>query len=155
MAATGKEMKVKIGITGSREGFFEAQEQRFRVWCDNSTRILELLEIHHGDCVGCDVESAIMLREFYPKAKTILHPPDKDVLRAFDKADEIRPKKPYLTRNKDIVNECTFLIAFPKERQDQLRSGTWSTIRYARKRNVPVIIFYPDGTKQFEDVHEC
>lgn len=53
---------------------------------------------------------------------------------------------PYLQRNKVIVDRCGVLVAAPGEAQEQLRSGTWSTIRYARRVGRPVIMVLPDGT---------
>lgn len=47
---------------------------------------------------------------------------------------EERPAKPYLERNKDIANEgIDGLIAAPSGWVEELRSGTWATVRYARK----------------------
>jgi len=39
---------------------------------------------------------------------------------------------PYLSRNRAIVDETEMLIATPAEFTEQQRSGTWSTVRYAR-----------------------
>ena len=49
----------------------------------------------------------------------------------------------YLDRNKDIVNNCDLLIAAPKENTEVLRSGTWSTVRYAKQLGVTVVIIEP------------
>jgi hypothetical protein len=35
------------------------------------------------------------------------------------------------------VDETEFLIGAPKEDEEVLRSGTWSTIRYSKKSNKP------------------
>ena len=32
------------------------------------------------------------------------------------------------------------------EAEEQLRSGTWSTIRYAKRQNKPTTIIFPDGS---------
>ena len=48
--------------------------------------------------------------------------------------------EPPLKRNKIIVNECNILLAVPNNpEEEELRSGTWSTIRYAEKQNQKVI----------------
>ena len=39
---------------------------------------------------------------------------------------------PYLERNKNIVNAVDFIIAAP-DGPEKVRSGTWSTVRYAKK----------------------
>ena len=58
----------------------------------------------------------------------------------------MRRERPYLDRNKDMVRETAWLIAAPAEPEEQLRSGTWSTIRFARKLGKPVFLIFPDGT---------
>lgn len=50
------------------------------------------------------------------------------------------PEAP-LTRNKKIVDDCDVLIALPINPEvEELRSGTWSTIRYAKKQSKQIII---------------
>lgn len=50
------------------------------------------------------------------------------------------PEAP-LARNRKIVEDCDVLIALPIDKDvEELRSGTWATIRYARKLNKQVII---------------
>jgi len=47
---------------------------------------------------------------------------------------------PPLKRNKEIVNDCNILIALPiNKNQEELRSGTWATIRYAKAQNKKII----------------
>lgn len=104
-------------------------------------------EFHHGDCVGAD-ESAHKLTKHYG-AKTICHPPDNDSQRAFTKNDYYHEPYPYLVRNKHIVDSCDEMIAMPGG-PEMVRSGTWSTIRYAGKRGVPVTIIMPNGTVIFQ-----
>lgn len=38
------------------------------------------------------------------------------------------------------------MIATPSSKEEELRSGTWSTVRYARKLRRPVTLIYPDGS---------
>lgn len=54
-------------------------------------------------------------------------------------------RKPNLVRNKDIVESTDVLLACPKG-PEELRSGTWSTVRLARKQGKRVVIFWPDGS---------
>ncbi len=75
-----------------------------------------------------------------------IHPPSNDRVRAWKGSPDIRAPKRYLTRNKDIVRETDILIAAPAEIEEQIRSGTWSTVRYARKLGKPVFVILPDGT---------
>ena len=66
-------------------------------------------------------------------------------MRAFCKGDETRKQKDYLDRNHDIVDETELLIACPKEPEEITRSGTWATIRYARKKKKKLRIILPNG----------
>ena len=51
----------------------------------------------------------------------------------------------------EIVDESDFLIGTPKGFCEELRSGTWSTIRYARKKGMEITIVYPDGSVKIEN----
>ena len=128
---------MRLGITGTRDGMTLSQEDMF-------LDVLELFddvkEFHHGDCIGVDAEAATLVTQYFPNCTTISHPPIKDKFRAFHKSKYVRNPKDYLDRNKDIVECCDVLIAIPAESTEQLRSGTWSTVRYARKLGKPVMI---------------
>jgi hypothetical protein len=131
---------MRAGFTGTQVGMTGNQ----------TSKLQELLisfgitELHNGDCVGSDFEADIIAK--YLKLRTIGHPPIDQRKRAFCQFDEERTAKEYLKRNKEIVNESSILFATPREFIEQLRSGTWSTIRYARKLHRRVIIIYPDGS---------
>lgn len=104
-------------------------------------------EFHHGDCVGADF---IAHRAAVKAGATIvIHPPLNNSKRAYAALREagvtILPAKEYLDRNKDIVDATTLLIATPSG-AEKLRSGTWSTVRYARKRGKVIVLIMPDGT---------
>jgi hypothetical protein len=81
-----------------------------------------------------------------PTVKIVGHPPNNPAKRAFVPCDESRTPKDYLTRNHEIVRETELLLAFPKGKE-QLRSGTWATVRLARKQKRTVVVFGPDGTR--------
>lgn len=74
----------------------------------------------------------------------IIHPPINSSKRAW-KNGILKKEKEYLDRNHDIVDCSDILITCPKEDVEQLRSGTWATIRYAKKSNKKTIIIYPSG----------
>ena len=76
-----------------------------------------------------------------------IHPPDNPTKRAFCfvPGDVIYEPKPYLIRNRDIVDQTDLTVAAPFEFEEQLRSGTWSTIRYAARIVKPLIVVLPDG----------
>ena len=41
------------------------------------------------------------------------------------------------------MNASDFLIGMPKSEFEELRSGTWATIRYAKKIGIKVMIIFP------------
>lgn len=51
----------------------------------------------------------------------------------------------YLKRDDAMVRAADVLLAFPNSMREELRSGTWATIRRAWKRDVPVYYFPLDG----------
>lgn len=99
-------------------------------------------ELHHGDCIGADnfAHSAARLLGM----RVVIHPPKKPDARAWNKGDEMREEKDYLERNKDIVNETDLLIGLP-DGPEQLRSGTWSTLRHAARFGHPFAIITTGG----------
>ena len=134
----------RLGFTGTRKGLSIKQEVAL-----NKTlkRLFEMVkEVHHGDCVGAD--SSFHHLCFSKGYKIIIHPPTHDKYRAFLKGAEFRRPRPYLERNKKIVDETDFIIACPDGYKEILRSGTWSTIRYAKRMNKTVIVIYPDGSDE-------
>lgn len=53
----------------------------------------------------------------------------------------------------DIVDATAVLVACPKEEEgEELRSGTWATVRYARRRHRPVYVVRPSGRVEEERV---
>jgi hypothetical protein len=120
---------MKIGFTGSRQGMSQPQMENFVMLLKK----MGMTEFHHGDCVGADEEAHAIVRDFFPNVQIVIHPPTSAGKRAFCVGDETRESLPYLTRDRKIVDECEFLFAAPLRNTEELRSGTWSTIRYARK----------------------
>ena len=73
--------------------------------------------------------------------KVILHPPENVKQRAYCRGDSSVGAKPYLVRNRDIVDSCDILIAVPANPKiEELRSGTWSTVRYALSSKTSVVV---------------
>lgn len=88
----------------------------------------EFPEFHHGDCIGSDAFFAQVAKE--EGYHVISHPPVDETRRAFGVADESCPAKPFLDRNRDIVDETDVLLATPATPRVDY-GGTWYTIRYA------------------------
>jgi hypothetical protein len=132
------------GFTGTCEGLTSFQR-------GNLLGLLTELRprvLHHGDCVGADVEAHLFCVALRTRVR--IHPPDEDRLRAFcsfigSGVEMIYDTKPYLARNRDIVDESDYLIGCPKGPEARVGSRSWSTIRYARELGRPVFVLHPDG----------
>lgn len=121
---------MRVGFTGTRRGLSEKQ---IRVLTSTLQMMAgRISEVHHGDCIGADSMFHQIAGKF--GLHRVIHPPLNSPLRAFCKGEDYRRPLPYLRRNQNIVNECVVLIACPGEATEQRRSGTWATIRMARRR---------------------
>ena len=139
--SNGEERHVReVGFTSTRAGMTDYQKEELR-------QILKSLApngrgvFHHGDCVGGDEEGHMIAIEC--SYIVVVHPPKNPKLRAFKLGDEIRKAKSYMVRNQDIVDECNILVAAPKEMTQIDRSGTWSTVKKARRAKKEVIVLWP------------
>lgn len=128
------------GFTGTQLGMTYKQGERLLLLLKR----LNTAEMHHGDCIGADAEVHVMCLDL--GIRTVGHPPIVGDKRAFCSFDFEHPPLPYLERDNEIVQQSEVLFAAPKEAKEQLRSGTWATIRYARKKGLPIFIVRPDGT---------
>jgi hypothetical protein len=138
-------MKISIGFTGTQAGMTTEQKVTLGHYLNIATRPTKIdVEYHHGDCIGADADFHKLLEE-RNITNIIIHPPIINKKRAFCKSNFILEPKDYLDRNKDIVNASEILIATPKENDEQLRSGTWSTIRYCKKQKKQAFIIFPNG----------
>ena len=133
---------IKVGFTGTQRGMTRDQMNRL-------ASVLDVLfpngtgEFHHGDCIGADSEVHAIVREKFPQVTIIGHPCTITSKRAFRKCDQERTILPPLVRNKKIVSETDLMVACPQGHYEELRSGTWSTVRHARKMNRKVILVTP------------
>lgn len=134
---------IRVGFTGTKDGMRgrQKEEVRFHLLAF-FTRGSEFL---HGDCVGSDIEAAVIAAEL--GYITIAYPGQSGSVtnryRANHNSDVIHNPAPFLERNHIIVDSCHAMLATPKELHEQLRSGTWATIRYARKMKRPLTIIFP------------
>ena len=110
---------MNIGFTGSRYGMSKAQREQF-AWL---MLRLKTNTFHHGAAVGADTQAAAFVRK-NPGIEIVAHPASDDPLK----------------RNREIVAACDVLIAAPLTDKEELRSGTWATVRYARAAGKPVVM---------------
>lgn len=138
-----------IGFTGTQAGMTPEQKKGVSALLGlATTRVASEVEFHHGDCVGADAEAHEIASGL--GFSTIVHPPEDSKKRAGCLGNIIRPPRSYRERNQDIVNMTDFLIAAPKTMQEEIRSGTWMTVRMARKAARTIFIVWPDGTVKVE-----
>lgn len=137
--------KRRISFTGTRRGLTAKQAHRLsefmgaRGWS----------ELHHGDCVGAD--EAAHKGAHSLGWRIVIHPGPSGPLRAFcGPWDVLCAVKPNLARNHDIVAAGNELWACPAAEREELRSGTWATIRYARRLGRAIYIIRPDGEVGYE-----
>lgn len=133
----------KIGFTGSRNGMSEEQVEAFK----EIIKSKEVEEFHHGMCIGSDNQAHDIVQK--ANIKVVGHPPSFKKFMANCNCDVFMKPYDYLTRNKNIVNDTDILIATP-DCKEKVRSGTWSTIRYARKQNKKIYIIHKNGRVTIE-----
>lgn len=133
---------IKIGFTGNRHGLTPEQKEQIVLILDKYNNII----VSHGDCVGSDTDFhnlCIQYKETHLDKQIMIHifPPIIPTLRAFNQSDLLMDEKPYLERNLNIIKYSFVLIACPIDKnKEELRSGTWSTIRQAKKLNKLIYI---------------
>jgi len=139
-----------VGFTGTQRGMTPNQKASFNAALDDIDEITLIKEFHHGDCIGADADACEVVKKCFPETEVHRHPPEHSAKRAFTEADVDYPKKRYLDRNQDIVDACDILIAAPAEIDEKLRSGTWATVRRARKAHKDLLLIYPSGERKLE-----
>jgi len=105
------------------------------------------VEFHHGDCIGADTDAHNIYKEV-SSGKIIIHPPINEIKRSFCEDGVVLESKEYLARNHDIVDASNIMIACPSSKIEQVRSGTWATIGYSKKKNKKIYIIFPDGSME-------
>lgn len=136
---------MRVGFTGTQVGMTAPQ----LLGVIDLMKGVKPTEFHHGDCVGADEQAHLVAQKV--GTRIVIHPPEDPQKRAFCiGATETKDPLPYLVRNKAIVQETEVLIATPKGFSEELRSGTWSTVRHARKFGRSIFIVWPDGRVQKE-----
>jgi hypothetical protein len=145
---------VKVGFTGTQTGTTDAQRRSFIAWA----KAAGATEFHHGCCIGADEDAFDVMTAApdlgFARPRTVAHPPtnrSKVCEVAEMMSDERREPAEYLIRNRNIVDACDVLTACPAG-PEELRSGTWAAVRYARKLHKPLVIVWPDGSMTSENM---
>lgn len=142
-----------IAVTGTRKGMTQLQKYWFLTILPNCPD-----ELMHGGAEGADEDADTLFGAFEAfgslAAQTALYkkvsvyPCNEARFSYWLKKPEpriINQILPPLVRNELMVKRCSFLVATPASQFEQIRSGTWATIRYARKTKKPGAIVFPDG----------
>jgi hypothetical protein len=154
---------VHIGFTGTRHGMTSAQLDALITILSEEVPSADDWIAHHGDCIGADAQFHQLVRKYddtawdanYPECCrnptphsviVVGHPPIDDSRRAFCDFDALHDPRPFMERNRAIVEASDLMIATPREASEQPRGGTWGTIRIARTRGKPLALLLPDGT---------
>jgi hypothetical protein len=127
----------KVGFTGTQKGAQPTQlvaaEERLR-----QLREEGFDEFHHGACIGADEQVAKIAKSL--GFKVVAHPGlAKDPTNMQFRSDwngnhEVLEAKPFIERDHDIVDVTETMLATPLTYEEQARSGTWTTVRYAKKQ---------------------
>lgn len=131
---------MRLAFTGTQAGLTDAQ--RFAL--ETELLVLPKGELHHGDCIGADAECHDLAAPYGWEIH--VHPCTIAAKRAFRNGAVVYAPMPPLERNRIIVRRSERLIACPKGFHEELRSGTWATIRFARKLGMTTQIIWPDGS---------
>jgi hypothetical protein len=131
---------VIISFTGTQHGLTSLQANALHWYLSWSTGPFVFV---HGDCIGADAQAHDIAAAL---GWTIqIYPSTVVSKRAFKLAPHnMHPMAP-LARNTLIAKAGDMLIACPSG-PEILRSGTWSTVRRARKAGKPITVIWPDGS---------
>jgi hypothetical protein len=100
--------------------------------------------------VGADEQAAKIAKEL--GFRVVAHPGlapdplDLECRSTFSGNDEVLEAKPFAIRDRNIVETTECLLAVPSTQSEDLSSGTWATVRYARELQKPVdlILLQPE-----------
>jgi len=139
-----------LGITATRNKLNSDQRNRLtQVLAEHF--IVGIRQLEHGCCTGGDEMAALLGKDL--GYRVVAHPPKNKAFfsqKSYDASDEHLPELDYLERNRMIVSRVNLLVAVPGTVEEVVRSGTWTTLRYARERRLTRIIIFPDGKLKYD-----
>jgi len=130
-----------LGFTGTRRGMTLAQKRAIEALLGAGAALGKVLV--HGDCIGADADMHALAREAGMRVE--IRPCNLNSQRAGCHADKYYNTKSPLARNRDIVEQADVMLACPSGFKEELRSGTWATVRHAKKSAKPLFIVWPNG----------
>lgn len=150
------ERRISVGFTGTRDGMTVVQHGLITSQMRGYVKGYDRVMARHGDCLGADKEFHGICRAA-KVAYLVGHPghdprTGKSPTRAYCEFDLVHESDPYLVRDWAIVVASDVLLATPKGEEQPRGSGTWATIRYARRAKILIMIVMPNGQIRWENV---
>jgi len=136
---------VRLSFTGTHRGMTQAQVLSLADFIARASVLV------HGACVGADDEADILAvffrvpRRAFPSTSASMRITNDVLESRIGSRVFIYPAAPPLVRNRDIVRQSDHLVACPAQPIEVLRSGTWATVREARRIGIPVTVITPAG----------
>jgi hypothetical protein len=115
-----------VGFTGTRTGLSMRQSmllQQVFNWLTKAGATTLLYGTHEAVALAADAEARDTAEKLGWEARPMY-----------------AAKGTELERDRELVKLASVLVAGPENDKEQLRSGTWATIRYARVRGIPIIM---------------
>jgi len=129
-----------VAFTGTQIGMTWAQKKAFRsLLIEMKPRVLI-----HGDCIGADADAHDIAVDL--GIEVWIRPCILSEKRAYKEGKLLAEPEEPIARNHKMVDQSHALIGCPKRPRQELRSGTWATIRYAKKADVLRWLVFPDGS---------
>jgi hypothetical protein len=144
--------RFRIGFTGTRKELTPQQHEALeRELCDLKQRYADKqLQAHHGDTIGADAAFHRMCQQL--QIEVVIHLATDQSDRAYCQGamDTLAPVD--FSDQSDAIVKCTqLLVAAPDGFKEKVRgSGTWMTVRRARKAQRSIVFIYPDGVRVAE-----
>lgn len=152
-----------MAVTGAR-GFRQGEEDLARSIVKVRLGALAgVTELRTGAQYGVDTMAAEIGLLIYPKARHVVIVPAaphntfavelvRENATGARRTEIVHLEKArddaaaYRARNRALVEGAELVVAFPSTCDEQVRSGTWMTVRYARAKGVPIMVSPLDNT---------
>ena len=139
---------MRYGITGVRDIGDQrtpAREHALRVIAWALMDLEDVTEVTTGAQYGVDTQAFFIASELHPDAHHRVCVPagvphNEHLVRIarIHGREVVEVPGGYLARNDRIVASSDVLVAFPRTENEELRSGTWATIRRARRAGIQI-----------------
>lgn len=144
---------VAIAVTATRQGLTLQQKHTLEKLLDILPRAetLTQFQVYHGAALGGDQQVAEIFhrrRAELGVSRIVAFPsdiPTQVSIRSLMLSDEKKEPAPPLARNATMVRDAWLVLAFPARATEEVRSGTWATIRNARRWGLYHMIVWPNG----------